>query len=338
MNTVKKTISILAIIAIMCTIIPIAAYADGNCGEAVSWSLSDDGVLTVSGAGPMADFEKGDAPWYANRADIRKLVIDDGVTSIGSAAFSGCGLISEIIIPLSIRSIGDGAFDDVYALENIYYAGSIAQWKDIDIGLGNSFGDAQLILADETEPFSDISGWYHNYIISCYMADIVNGFGDGTFRPDSKVTRVQFVMMLYNMGGRPEVKNAVLGFKDSSSIADVYMSAVNWGVKAGIIKGFDDNTFRPNDNISRAQMATFAYRFLKLGVSETTLSGAKSQNSFHDSASIAECYEEAVNVMSGIGVIQGYTDGNFKPNDTATRGQSATVMARLLVALTELRG
>lgn len=326
-----------ALLVLLCALLPVSALADGSCGENTVWTMSDGGVLTISGAGAMADFEPGDAPWYARRGEVRSLVIEDGVTTVGSAAFSGCGLIEEVSLPLTLRRIGDSAFDDVYALRSVYYAGSIAQWKAIDIGLGSGFGTAQLVCADKSDPFSDISGWCRGYVVTCYMADIVGGFPDGTFRPGLNVTRAQFIMMLYNMGGRPDAPDMQLVFADSASIADVYTAAVKWGTKAGIISGFADNTFRPNDSISRAQMAAFAYRFLSLGVSGAVLDGCRAQNSFRDYGDISECYREAVDVMANTGVIQGYPDGSYRPCGIATRGQSAAVMARLLSALTELR-
>lgn len=329
-GTICAAVMLLALFAPM-------AMADGVCGESVSWTLTDAGVLTVFGTGEMTNFSAGEAPWYAERGAVRKLIVENGVTSVGIGAFSGCGLIETVTLPLTLGRIGDGAFDDVYALKNIYYAGSITQWKAIDIGLGNSFGSAKLVCADKTEPFSDISGWYHDYIITCYMADIVNGRPDGTFGPEQNVTRAQFVMMLYNMGGRPEISDTSLGFADANAVSAVYAAAVKWGVKAGIITGFTDNTFRPNAEISRAQMAAFAYRFLKLGVSADVLGGLSGRNDFRDYGSIAECYRESVDVMANIGVIQGYPNGSFVPNATATRGQSAAVLSRLLAALTELR-
>ncbi len=323
---------------LLCALLPVSALADGSCGENTAWTLSDVGVLTISGAGDMADFEPGDAPWYSRRGEVRRIIVEDGVTAVGSAVFSGCGLTEEISLPLSLRRIGDSAFDDVYALGSVYYAGSIAQWKAVDIGTGSSFGTAQLVCADKSDPFSDISGWCRDYVVTCYMADIVGGFPDGTFRPGLNVTRAQFIMMLYNMGGRPDAPDMQLGFADRASIADVYTAAVKWGTKAGIISGFADNTFRPNDSISRAQMAAFAYRFLSLGVSGTVLDGCRVPNAFRDYGDISECYREAVDVMANTGVIQGYADGSYRPCGIATRGQSAAVMARLLSALTELRG
>ena len=332
----KKLGALLALL-LLCSLLPPCALADGSCGENVSWTLSDAGVLTLSGAGDMADFERGDAPWYAQRDKLRSVVVSPGVTAIGSAAFSGCGLIEELSLPLSLRRIGDGALDDTYALKSVYYEGSIADWKAIDIGLGVSFGSAKLVCADKSEPFSDISGWYRDYIVTCYMADIVNGCGDGTFRPEQNVTRAQFVMMLYNMGGRPEVSDTSLGFADAERVQPVYAAAVKWGVRAGIVKGYDDNTFRPDENISRAQMAAFAHRFLRLGVSDTALGPVSARNNFRDYGSIPDYFREPVDVMANLGVIQGYPDGRFDPGGLATRGQSAAVMARLLTALTKLR-
>ena len=125
-GTICAAVMLLALFAPM-------AMADGMCGESASWTLTDDGVLTVFGEGEMTDFAAGEAPWYAERGAVRKLVVENGVTSVGIGAFSGCGLIETVTLPLTLGRIGDGAFDDVYALKNIYYAGSIAQWKAIDV-------------------------------------------------------------------------------------------------------------------------------------------------------------------------------------------------------------
>lgn len=334
----KRLISMLLSAVILFACFAPAALADGVCGESVSWTLSDTGVLTISGDGDMANFEAGAAPWYSQRDKVRRLVVESGVTSIGNAAFSGCGLIEDITLPLTLYRIGDSALDDTYGLKNVYYAGSVVQWKAVNVGIGNSFGTAQLVCADKSEPFSDINVWCHDYIITCYMADIINGFPDGTFRPGLNVTRAQFITMLYNMGGRPAAPNTELGFADSASVAKAYADAVKWGIKAGVIMGYADNTFRPNENISRAQMATFAYRFLRLGVSDTVLGELKGQNDFRDYGIISESYRESIDAMANLGVIQGYPNGNYVPNGIATRGQSAAVMARLLVALTTLRG
>ena len=192
-------------------------------------------------------------------------------------------------------------------------------------------------------PFSDISNsGYCDYIVVGYLAGIINGYEDGTFRPNKTVTRGQFITMLWRAVGEPGAENTTLNFKDAANIPDAYKDAVAWGVEAGIIKGYDDDTFRPNQSISRAQMATFSYRLLVLIVGEEAIDEFNQPCGFKDAASVAAPYVDAVNVCANLGIILGFdTDGDgegdtFRPNDTANRGQAATIILRVVVALDAL--
>ena len=192
-------------------------------------------------------------------------------------------------------------------------------------------------------PFSDISNsGYCDYIVVGYLAGIINGYEDGTFRPNKTVTRGQFITMLWRAVGEPGAENTTLNFKDAANIPDAYKDAVAWGVEAGIIKGYDDDTFRPNQSISRAQMATFSYRLLVLIVGEEAIDEFNQPCGFKDAASVADPYVDAVNVCANLGIILGFdTDGDgegdtFRPNDTANRGQAATIILRVVVALDAL--
>ena len=192
-------------------------------------------------------------------------------------------------------------------------------------------------------PFSDISNsGYCDYIVVGYLAGIINGYPNGTFRPNNTVTRGQFITMLWRAVGEPEAENTSLNFKDAANIPDAYKDAVAWGVEAGIIKGYDDGTFRPNQSISRAQMATFSYRLLVLTFGEEAIDEFNQPCGFKDAASVADPYVDAVNVCANLGIILGFdTDGDgegdtFRPNDTANRGQAATIILRVVVALDAL--
>ncbi|MCI6972714.1 MAG: S-layer homology domain-containing protein, partial [Clostridiales bacterium] len=109
---------------------------------------------------------------------------------------------------------------------------------------------------------------------------------------------------------------------------------VAWGVQNGIIKGYEDDTFRPNQAISRAQMVTMLYRYLSLedvwGAAPDEL---KKAYDFTDKDDIAAPFVEAVNVMANMGYIKGFEDGSFRPDETVTRGQAATVFARIFDAV-----
>ena len=85
--------------------------ASGEAGENVTWSFYSDGTLTVSGAGPMDDYSFDDTllPWYEYRTEIKTVIIDDGVTSIGDRAFNGC-TVQTVDIGRGVTRIGDYAF------------------------------------------------------------------------------------------------------------------------------------------------------------------------------------------------------------------------------------
>ena len=194
-------------------------------------------------------------------------------------------------------------------------------------------------------PFSDISNsGYCDYIVAGYLVGIINGYEDGTFRPNKTVTRGQFITMLWRAVGEPGAENTTLNFKDAANIPDAYKDAVAWGVEAGIIKGYDDDTFRPNQSISRAQMATFSYRLLVLIVGEEAIDEFNQPCGFKDAASVADPYVDAVNVCANLGIILGFDtdrDGEgdtFRPNDTANRGQAATIILRVVVVIDALAG
>jgi len=88
----------------------------GSCGASgsnLAWELTNDGVLTISGSGKMADYgykENDRSPWYPKRTNIKKLVIGNSVTSIGQGAFYECKSLTSITIPNSVTSIGGSAF------------------------------------------------------------------------------------------------------------------------------------------------------------------------------------------------------------------------------------
>lgn len=85
---------------------------EGTCGDALGWALYSDNTMVISGTGAMDDYESNSAtPWRNNRAQIKKLVIEDGVTSIGDHAFDTCEYIrSDVSLPDSVTRIGERAF------------------------------------------------------------------------------------------------------------------------------------------------------------------------------------------------------------------------------------
>ena len=88
----------------------------GTCGENLTWTLKEDGTLTISGTGEMTDYEYYSTPWNDYKSKIKKVVIFDGVTSIGNSALEGCTSLTDITIPSSVTSIGNSA---IYGCERL---------------------------------------------------------------------------------------------------------------------------------------------------------------------------------------------------------------------------
>ena len=99
----------------------------------ITWTLSDDGTLTISGTDMPIDYSYPNyAPWYSQREKIKKVVIENGVTNIGRNSFYDCNSLTSVTIPNSVTAIGRNAFYDCRSLSSITIPNSVI---NIDRGL-----------------------------------------------------------------------------------------------------------------------------------------------------------------------------------------------------------
>ena len=125
----KRIFSFVLAVLMIASLLPATALAanivdSGTCGAEgngsnLTWTLDSKGVLTISGRGGMRDYGSSDAPWYGSRSRVKSAVIADGVTSIGSYAFSYCTSLTSVTIPDSVTLIDDGAFDHCTSLTSV---------------------------------------------------------------------------------------------------------------------------------------------------------------------------------------------------------------------------
>ena len=168
--------------------------------------------------------------------------------------------------------------------------------------------------------------WFAEAVNYVTLTDLMNGTGEG-FSPNNNLTRAQMATVLYRMAGEPEgtIENPF------SDVADGqwYTDAVVWAAETGITLGTSENTFNPNDNVTREQMATFLYRFAEYeSLDPIEVTGDLS--AFPDADEVAGFATEAMTWAVGQKIIAG-VDGNLAPDGTATRAQVATVLMRYTV-------
>lgn len=218
-------------------------------------------------------------------------------------------------------------FDTGFSLDEVVMEYITTELKGV---VGEQYKDPQGRINYVYEPFSDIEGWFHDYIITAAAAGLVNGFPDGTFRPDENVTREQYITMLYRLFDTDEDKEgAELTFTDAGTIG-YGKEAVSWGVANGVINGYTDNTFRPNAKITRAEMAAMTYRALCSVIGKEVADSHNVDAGFKDVVS-GSYYETPVNVLAHMGIINGMGEGVYAPDGTATRAQAAKILASILV-------
>lgn len=142
----KRLLSILLVLLMALTLLPLGALADENskCGESLTWNLDEIGILTISGTGDMYNYSEEPAPWSEYSDIITSITIDYGVTSIGTSAFTGCSNVQQINIPDSVEHIDPYAFSFCKGLHTVKLPASLtlisedlfaecANLKNIDI-------------------------------------------------------------------------------------------------------------------------------------------------------------------------------------------------------------
>lgn len=154
---------------------------------------------------------------------------------------------------------------------------------------------------------------------------LVTGYSDGTFRPDTPVTRAQFVLMLWRMCGKPAAAKAA-SFADAS--ADWYQDALSWAVEKGYVNGLSDTRFGPDVPITRQQAMAILFR-LNGGQSgtELTLTGIYEQT-FADSTTIAAWAKDATWWAVYHELVSGVGGSRIAPEANASRAQIAAILLR----------
>ena len=179
-------------------------------------------------------------------------------------------------------------------------------------------------LAVGTEsPFKDVktTDWFYDAVQYVYDHDLMNGTGDNCFSPSETTTRGMMVTILHNMEEKPAAGNS--SFTDVAA-GEWYADPVAWASAEGIVSGYGDGKFGPNDPITREQMVTILYQYAQYKNYELTVAGDLS--TFDDYVETSPYAVTAFNWAIGEELIAGVGDNLLDPTGNAERSHIAAIM------------
>ena len=177
--------------------------------------------------------------------------------------------------------------------------------------------------------FSDVpeGAWFEKTVQWAASSGYVKGTAEGTFEPATAVSRGMVATILYSIAGKPPVEG-------TSSFTDVqdgawYSAGVAFAQASGFVKGYDDKTFRPLQNITREELATILYSYVKSqgkGFGGTWMFALEAP----DASSISGWANEAMHFMVMSGIMKGDESKMLRPTDTCSRAEAVTMLYQLM--------
>ena len=284
------------LLSIILALLPMLAMADanGSCGTNVTYTfVSSTGTLTIQGSGAMRDYSSSSsAPWYSYKNDIKTVIIEDGVTSIGSHAFSGCSSLTSVTIPNSVTSIGSYAFWDCSGLTSVTIPNSVTS-----IGEG-AFDDCSgLTSVIIPNSVTSIGGWAFcgcSGLTSVIIGNSVTSIGERAFYNCSGLTSVTIgnsvtsigVLAFYGCSGLTSITvaqgntkydsrencNAIIETTSNTLIAGCKTTIIPNGVTSIGQSAFNGCSGLTSINIPNSVTSIGSYAFLGCGLTSITIS------------------------------------------------------------------
>ena len=272
----------------------------------------------------------GNTPDITGTAGGSTYSIDSIVWQPVTTKFANGGTYTVIVTLLA----ADGyAFGDTHSMDmtiNSLKATPISVSKDgstLVVSLTYTLEKTTDNNSDWDNPFADVpdSSYYYIYIKYCFLNNLFYGTSDATFSPTATMNRAMFVTVLGRLAGVDVSSYSTNAFTDVVTNS-WYAPYVAWAVKNGIVLGYGENKFGPNDPVTREQMCVFLLRYAKyagitLGYSQ------KSTYGFTDASLITSWAKEAVSIFEQAGVAVSKPGATkFEPTTNAVRQEIAQIL------------
>ena len=170
-----------------------------------------------------------------------------------------------------------------------------------------------------------LSDWFYSYLDRAVSMGIIKGTDVNVMSPNQSLTRAMLVTMLHRIA-QPEKSAKAAAFSDVAS-TQYYYEPVCWASENAIVLGYPDNTFRPNNSITRQELSVMIARYLRSAGYDVKGDEA-ALNAFKDQAQIQSWARADMAAMVSMGIIKGYNDSTIGANKGATRAEAVTMLLR----------
>lgn len=265
-------------------------------------------------------------------SELSSVSIPDSVVCICMSAFNECIGLTSVMMGSGLKTISTDAFKSCIHLADVYYNGSLDDWKYIYIGIGNEYLDkaTKHYTASPCEGYTDVpnpTNWAYAGIRFVVKNGLMGSTSTSklTFEPNTKVSRAMVATILYNLAGNPA------GVSYKGSFSDVpnnkwYTTAIEWAAQNGLASG-NNGKFKPDDDVTRQELAVFFYQmaaYLKKSTSQRA-----SLNSFADVSSVPSWSRSYLEWAVAVKLISGKAQSGktyLDPTGKATRAEGAAII------------
>ena len=323
--------------------------------QTVTWSSSNPDVASVDQNGLVKALREGSAtitasvggqsaactvsvkePPYTGKYsyEVFTSVGDNGTISVDRYATEGdkvtidvtpdeAYLLDALVVTANGKEVeltdnGDGTYTFTMPSADVRISATFAEDPD--------WTEPEEPATDVSDIFIDVApnAWYKDAVQYAYDNGLMTGVSANEFAPDATTTRGMIVSMLARLEGVESANDA--GFADVSD--EWYATAVNWAASVGVVNGYEDGTFRPNDAITREQLAAILMNYAAYKGED--VSARASLDAYSDAENVSTWATDTMSWAVAEGYITGMTADTLQPQGSATRAQVAAILERYL--------
>ncbi len=308
----KRIISVILTALLLLSALPIAVFADNTISvteDGFTWTLDTDTlILTISGEGEMPERHRSKIQKHDEITsyffDIKKVIIEEGITSIGDNALENLRSLEEVVIGSTVERIGFSAFDSTLKLESIVFPASL-KYLDLPYGFGSCWCKTMIFTGDAPE------------VPDYFELDPNNDDGVNIYYPEENPTWTEYKKVKFgsNILWNGEVASGKPIYEIMTDVKDHhwYMNTVQYVYNRGLMSGTAADKFSPNEKFTRAQMVQILFN-----MSGGNKSDYMGKSTFDDVDALA-WYAPAVNWAVENNITSGVSKTEFAPNRHITR-------------------